>query len=238
MRIRTLALLASLTLGACGGDEPAPPPDPAPTTEVPEPELEVPRGLNLHVTSELVYASLPDVPHELVATYQGLEHGRWVISRVADEDGDRQIEYRAGDRAFRLPQDRTVSEEYLGAERDAVLRRMELRRIALGLGLDEPPWDDEGALELGGGLGRIERGDLEQGGQVLTLRTPTGAEEESLRILGWQQHGLGTRPTRLELWFGGAHIWTETVTDFSVDGWFKPRYFWPPDRADEAESGY
>ena len=224
--MRRLGLLAGsvLLLGACSsGEEPTP-----------EPELAAPRGRNMHVVSTLVYAALPEAPHRLAATYQGPDLARWSIKREADEDADRRIEYRVREAAFLLPQDSTTSIAYEGVERLRVLRRMELRRLALSMGLDEVAWDDDGRVELAAELGSVELRELEDGATELTCRTAEGEAEESLRITAWEPHGKGRRPAELELWFGAAHVWSETVTRFQVESWFKERYFWPPDRADEA----
>ena len=224
-RAAGLVLVLAL-VAACGDGQPGPPPGPA---------LAAPAGRSAHVTTELVYEAAPDAPHRLVTTYQGTDRSRWSLKRLADADGDRRIEYRAGDRAFLLPQDTQTSTEYAGVERDRVLRRMELRRVALLGELDPPAWDAAGTLELSAGLGRIRRVEGAEGALELTAEDAEGRPEETLRLTAFADLGPGRRPAALELWFGGTRVWRETVTDFQLESWFKERYFWPPDRADQVD---
>ncbi|MDF1798810.1 MAG: hypothetical protein P1V81_06515 [Planctomycetota bacterium] len=239
-------LLAALGCGS--GEEPAPPVTPGvgagveaaqpgdePSPVAPDEGTLAPlRGRNLHITSKLAFDTLPDAPHRLQATYQGLDRSRWSLQRLADEDADRRIEYRSGARAFLLPQDSGESIEYAGEELAQVLRRFDLRRVAMADGLDELGWDADGRLPLGSNGSSVLREDLGEEGVTFTAIDPEGRQEEILHVRTWAELGNLRRPATLELSFGALRIWSEEIETFELQSWFKERYFWPPDRADEA----
>lgn len=242
--MRLLAAACLLAALGCGSGE-DPPVEPAvePAVEpggeddpvTPEEDALAPlRGRNLHIISSLVFDSLPDAPHELQATYQGLDRCRWSLQRLADEDADRRIEYRSGARAFLLPQDSGDSLEYGGEELAQVLRRMDLRRVAMADGLDELAWDEDGMLPLGEAGSSVLREDLGDEGITYMAIDPEGRQEEILHVLTWAELGNLRRPATLVLSFGALRIWSEEIHTFELQSWFKERYFWPPDRAEEA----
>jgi hypothetical protein len=238
--LRRLACLVLAGLAACGTGEPVAPAEPeapeAPVVPAPDPgeTLAIPRGRNLHQASTVTFESLPEAPHRLLVTYQGAELCRWSLKRLGDEDADRRVEYRSGSRAFLLPQDSQDSLEYGGDELALVLRRMELRRVVLVDELDSLGWDAEGRLELADGLGWIEREQLEDEAVAYTAFGPSSRPEETLTVTAWEPLAGVRRPVELELRFGDARIWRERLEPPQLQSWFKQRYFWPPDRADEA----
>lgn len=231
------------------GDLPGVPPE---TVVEPKPAQKAPA--DLHFVTDLLFTGSPDAPHSLTVTFQGPSLCRWTMQRLRDEDKDRIINYRSGDRIFELPQDSQASIEY--GEKDAafILLRMELRRATM-LWPDAPrgltDWieSDDGKSSLdvttaaGAKLGVIVMRSLAEepptgeddssGMQLFTAFDAAGAAGESLRIRERYEHEGRSWPKRFSLEIGPTEVWTETVTKLNTQTWFGEEYFAPYDRAEE-----
>ncbi|MDE0896831.1 MAG: hypothetical protein OSB10_09640, partial [Planctomycetota bacterium] len=108
---RHLLVFPILTLGvSCGSDGSDPEQIRAPTSAatqpagaVVEPEPAQKAPADLHFVTDLLFTGSPDAPHSLTVTFQGPSLCRWTMQRLRDEDKDRIINYRSGDRIFELP---------------------------------------------------------------------------------------------------------------------------------------
>jgi len=214
------------------------------------PPREAVAGLDgFEVVSRVVYASQPDHPENLRATYAFPDRARWTRYREGGNPANRMVEYRLGERAWRLPPMQITSSELAGGERDALLRQMELRRAVLfwpdGFSWEsgDPDGGDGGAPAVTtlGTLGKLEaelapRGE-EKGERGNRRSAPLwvravdgeGREVERLLVHGWREAAGRRVPARLELVAGGRTIWRETVQRFTPS-YHADLAFLPPDR--------
>ena len=253
-----------LALGAACGSDPGPPAlphiptilDAQPLEQLSDPGWTSQAPSDLHFVTDLFFTGSPDAPHRLTVTFQGPTLCRWTMQRLLDEDKDRIINYRMGDRIFELPQDTKSSIEYGEADAALILRRMELRRAAM-FWPDAPHGQSEWAPEEAGvetlillsangeKLGHIQmqpsiqkpapegREPSPKSFQLFTAFDDAGKEVESLRILERYNHEGRSWPKSFALLVGPTEIWRETVSQLNTQSWFGEEYFAPMDRARE-----
>ena len=182
--------------------------------------------------SRLVYHGAPDTPHRLVAFYVFPDRAVWRIGLEEDRPGQLTVSYRSGDACWEIGPGRSASVRFAGAERDAMVRRMELRR-ALTLWPDGFAWTGDGPLrrcELGpyGSL------DLRLGPDGRPRRMTSfdrdGEEVESLTEIGWREVRGRWFPASLELALDGTPIWSEEISSVQTSLQFLDCSFRPPDR--------
>ena len=223
--LRAGALAAALTASAMqgGGDEP-------------EPVLAERAGIagmrGFMSVSTLVYYDAPDLPHRLVAIYVFPDRALWRIGLAEERPGERTVSYRSGDACWELPAGSAASVRFTGDERDATVRRMELRR-ALTIWPDGFQWS---------GAGELRHSDLDSGGSLVALLGANGrpvrmtsfdgdgAEVESLSGIAWREVRGRWFPASLELAYRGVPIWSEEVESVQTALQFLDYTFRPPDR--------
>lgn len=183
--------------------------------------------------------------NRLTAAYSFPDRARWHFeSYAARVRSEHQYFYRLGEtvRAF----DGQPSRELAGAERDAVVRQMELRRAVLF-------WPDGFAWEPGGEqvhsaplfldaccregpLGTLVA-QIEQGRPLrIEARDAHGKAQETLEIRSWQELGGRTWPRTLAL-SGPQGSFTETVESIETRLHLLEVSFVPPDRREVPSSG-
>lgn len=223
-------VLAVLTALACAdGDEP-----------------ESPRVAGLAgftAISEVVFTGRPDL-HRFEATYLFPDRCRLALSVGPPGQAVRFSEYRRGDDLYRVPAGATASERCAGADRDAVLRRMELRRATM-LWPDGFDWtvDETGARAPIRGVGEDPAGAVAAtGGSAerparFTALDAEGAEQESLVVVAWSERAGRTWPHELRVEVGGAVVWTETMELVDTRRQYLDLFFLPVDRREPAAVG-
>ncbi|HEX6882899.1 MAG TPA: hypothetical protein VF530_05930 [Planctomycetota bacterium] len=176
--------------------------------------------------------------NRLTAAYSFPDRARWHFeSYAARARSEHQYFYRLGEtvRGF----DGQPSRELPAAERDAVLRQMELRRAVL-FWPDGFEWQASGEQERRaplfldsccheGALGTLVA-ELEQGRpRRVEVHDSLGAAQEALEIRSWQELGGRTWPLTLVM-SGPQGTFTETVESIETRLHLLEVSFVPPDR--------
>lgn len=209
------------------------PPDRAVVTVPPRKSVAGLRGVES--ISTVVYTALPEHPHQLRATYVFPDRARIWISVGEGQSVARQMRTRLGATVCAIEPSSDRSRELQGTERDVALAQIEMRR-ALLLWPDGFAWKScaEGAsAELGDGRGSL-RADV--GPQSKTRPAwiewldKDGTRVDAFRSIHWSAHDNREWPQSLELWHGGAKVWSETISAIDTLTRFIDSFFLPPDR--------
>ncbi len=232
----TLVLMlagSALALPATQAVEQKPLPTPAPGQKI--------AGLGgFHARSTIVFDNAPERPHVLDATYVFPDRVRlWfgVDARVATT---LRMQYRCGSSTFEVSESSAKSRELEGAERDASLRAMDLRRAWM-MWPDAASWSTSG-LERTADLGthgrlraRFASANHARPSELAVLG-PDGVVELEFKAITWHQVGSRTWPASAEVWHGGTIAWREQLQLDTIDtqGVFLDTYFVPADRRPEA----
>ena len=95
----------------------------------PPPPVQRVAGLSgFHARSTVVFSATPERPQQLDATYVFPERTRLWIGVESGTATSRELHYRFGVRAFKVPDQSAASREIDGGERDELFRYMDLRR--------------------------------------------------------------------------------------------------------------
>ena len=237
-----LAGAALATPGREGQAEPRQPPAEARSAD--EPHF-APREVVAHLgalqsQSTVRFANVSEkvAPHRLVACFVFPDRARLAFERPSPGDPEpfRSFYYRAGDLAFGAVLG-AASTRYEGAERDVLVRQLELRR-ALMLFPDGFDWraDAEDAARRSvaiPGLGRFEA-RLDASGRPARIEAfdPAGELADGFVVSAWRDDPRTERswPAAVELEYAGAPVWSETIEDVDTRVFALDSAFLPPDR--------
>lgn len=191
-----------------------------------------------HSRSTVVFASAPERPHVLDATYVFPERVRLWLGIEAATETSRQLQYRFGASAFEVPDRSAESRELEGAARDSLLRYIELRRAWM-MWPDGFQWTNEGSQRTAdlGPLGKLrarlasERDD--RPAEFASLDA-TGVVEHELKELTWRAVNTRTWPASADVWHAGTLAWREKIESIDTQGVFVDAYFVPADRRTNA----
>lgn len=175
--------------------------------------------------------------NRLTAAYSFPDRARWHFESYASRArSEHQYFYRLGEtvRGF----DGQPSRELAAAERDAVVRQMELRRAAL-FWPDGFEWEASGEERRAplfldsccheGPLGVLVAELVQGRPRRIEVRDPQGAAQEALEIRSWQELGGRTWPQTLAL-SGPQGAFTETVESIETRLHLLEVSFVPPDQ--------
>lgn len=198
--------------------------------------LEAPVGTptGFQVTSTVTFASMPDRPHKLDATFSSTTRARMWIGR--DEAGVRKGSsfYRSGDSVWEWDPKASKSTELHGDARVALMLSLELRRAAF-LWPDAFEWKvlgDERHVELPalGSLHAIFAQPTDLAPREIVAFDVKGTSIERVKLVSRREQNGRTWPARLELWQGDALLWTEDVDSVDTTARWIDSAFLPPDR--------
>lgn len=236
---------------AAGSGSDAAPARGEPAQGEPPPPPELPPLASFRGTSAVVFTAAPDLPHTLDFSYVGADRGRWELR--LDGATNRMLEYRFGDRFFRVEDFVRESVEITGSQRELQALLMDLRRAVFqwphgfawgpgeaedlrvasvpALAGDEAAQDGSEPEPLGTLTATVD-GD---GGLVSILATTReGIAVQRLRVEAWREPPAGSRarrwPARLTLHEGDQAVWVEDVQEMSGRLRVKAGFFLPPDR--------
>lgn len=211
------------------------------TTDAPPlapPRADVAGVPGFEIDARLLFEGAPDRPHRLLFTCAFPERVRWELTREDDPLAARVVEYRTGPRVFSLDENRSASRELEGAERDAALRRMELRLATL-FWPDGAAWSAEGDAQVApvrATRGAPVIGSLRASAPVdgrptlFEVLDPSGGVQERLTVESWQSAGGRAWPRAMRLELPGRPIWTEEVESVRVPAEHADLTFLPVDR--------
>jgi hypothetical protein len=225
------ALLLAGAVAACS-DAPKPKPIEYPwmgtqvedrATEAPTPADAPSAPANFVVESTIVFVGFEDQPHRWRGVFQGPNLARFELQVIGGPRSPRQIEFRARDRAFVMPNRSKEATELDDAAAQALFARMDLRLVVFT--------DDEGSTwtetTLADARGSVRRDPLADGAVRYSLVNPEGQTIESLTVRSTFE--AAGRPWPAELIFeeGGTVVWTETVDKVRTGSWFGDEHFLP-----------
>ncbi len=177
--------------------------------------------------------------NRLTAAYLFDDRARWHFEAYAQRRSQHVFVHRSGEHVFQFESGATCSRESEGAERDAVLLQMELRRAVMLWpdGFDWAPAEDGTRRapvslhacresETIGSLVAVVEGDRPT---RVEARGADGTVREWLEIRAWRED-LGRRWPREMLLHQGERTLKETVEEIATDAHFLDFYFLPPDR--------
>ncbi len=224
-------------------DRPATHSSPAAIQTSPGPLQPIGGILGFTSLSEVVFDSQPDLPHRFEANYAFPARVRWWLSHGDPEAGNRHADYRFGSTLYRLSFGQETSVEYEVGERNAVVRRMELRRAVM-LWPDGFAWEDDAdgwRAPITGAAGEVIgeiHGSRDDGPRpaAFTAFDVAGNEQESLVILGWREEAKRWWPARLRLTSGGQVVWTETIERVDTRRRYLDAFYLPVDRRPEGRA--
>ncbi len=199
----------------------------------------------LQVVSRVRFEENPladeEIPeHVLETVYAFPDRVRW---RLHAKDADamaRELYFRFGESAWRLPERERSSVPYEDAERDAVILQMELRRATLHYPHGFA-WESRSPTERVAIVRRSAPEDRPIVGRLVAefeddvlqrVRSfdRDGDEQDALEVLSTQVLEQQAWPRELRLFHGGRPVWTETITTLSTRAHYLDRFFQPPDR--------
>lgn len=246
VRLGAQAALALAALGPTTARQPGPAPQ-----ELREAKREVPprapplqsiAGLSgFESVSTLRYASAPDRPHRLRATYVFPDRVRWHLSAGEESRLERHLHYRFGEQVYRVAPRSADSIELADEDRRDVLRQMELRRAVM-LWPDGFAWKGDGTertvdlLALGSLRARFAAGSDAPPVEVSAVDA-AGKPIDALRALTWRAVDRRSWPASAELWHAGELVWRETIDSVQTSTRFIDSYFTPGDRRDPVTRG-
>jgi hypothetical protein len=206
------------------------PGDPAPRQAV--------AGLkSLECASTVVYASLPDAPHRLQASYAFPDRARWWLGVGAEPSTRRQMRFRFGAAFFAVDADSGVSRRLEdkddNKERTLTCIQLEMRR-ALFLWPHDFQWKrtEKSAVAPLADLGTLTVTFADAAAKnpsTLAFAAADGTAGDEYRGITWRNEKDKAWPTRLELWHAKALVWTETVDSIDTGMRFIDSFFVPPD---------
>lgn len=203
----------------------------------PLPALAPIAGLNgFEAISTLTSPTATDPPHKLVAAYVFPDRVSLNLSASKGKLIERQLHLRYGEHVFVMKPRSSTSQELRDADRNDVLRQMELRR-ALMLWPDGFEWKGAGA-ERGADLGSmgslraryadtadkrpIEIASLDTAGQVI----------DAFKALTWRVTKGRTWFDAGEYWLADKLVWTEKIESIDTSKTFIDYFFLPTDLRD------
>ncbi|MFN0244212.1 MAG: hypothetical protein ACKVWV_15090 [Planctomycetota bacterium] len=186
------------------------------------------------ISSKVTFASMPDRPHMLDATYSSTARARLWVGR--DEAGVRKGSsfYRSGDSVWEWNPKESKSTELQGDARVALLLSLELRRAAF-LWPDAFEWKVEGneryvELPSVGSLRAAFAQPTDRAPREIAAFNVSGTAIEKMKVVTRRElHGRAW-PARIELWQGEALLWTEDVESVDTAARWIDSAFLPPDR--------
>jgi hypothetical protein len=190
--------------------------------------------------STIVYASRPDDPHRLQATYAFPDRARWWRSAGTETSARREMLFRFGSTFWSVPEGGGVSVRLAGDALTLANIQLEMRR-AVFLWPQGFEWKRDGKQSVVplAGLGTLTATFADAAAKNPTAFAFTGADGkpgDEYRAVAWRMEKDKPWPTRLELWHDKALVWTETVDSIDTSTRFIDAYFVPPDTRDNSAS--
>lgn len=231
---RTVAALLLASASAACSDAPEPKPIEYPwmatqvegaAAEAPTPAdaTPTPAPANFVVESTIVFVGFEDQPHRWRGVFQGAKLARFELQVIGGPRSPRQIEFRAGDRAFVMPNRSKKATELDAAAAQALFARMDLRHLVFT--------DDVGATwtesMLEDGRGSVRRDPLADGAVRYSLVSPDGLTLESLTVRSTFEVAGRAWPAELVFEEGGSVVWNETIDKVRTGSWFGEEHFLP-----------
>ncbi len=207
-------------------------------------------GPSFRTLSRVTYAESPGEHHTLEAHFVGADRARLLLRFVEGRASNRVVNYRLGERLYVLrpapdaatgadAQPSSVAPE--GADRDALLRSLELRRALFAWPADlawrSGDGGDADGAELVAPLGSAGSlvAHLGEGGlpRRIAALDPEGAVHEACVDVAWTERGGRHWPARFGLTWAGRPVWDEEVVETVSGVSFVDLFFLPRDRREE-----
>lgn len=195
---------------------------------------------SIDCASIVVYASAPDTPHRLNATYAFPDRARWWLGLGDGQSPERVMRLRFGDAIFAVENQASASRELLAGERTEAVVQLEMRRALLSWphGFD---WKREANVAHASiaGVGKLTARFTDAVAATpiaLEFTADDGKPGDSFRAIQWRDDKGKAWPVSLELWHDDARVWSETVRTVDTQSRFIDSFFLPPDKRDGSSS--
>jgi len=195
---------------------------------------------SIDCASIVVYASAPDVPHRLNATYAFPDRARWWLGIGAENSPERVMRLRFGDALFAVEKSGAASRELLAEERAEAVVQLEMRRALFmwPLGFE---WKRDGDVAHASiaRIGKLSARFVDKIAATpiaLEFTAENGTAGDAFRAITWREDKGKAWPVALELWHDAARVWSETVRAVDAHTRFIDSFFLPPDKRDGSAS--